>query len=201
MKELTGGDTIQARGLHKDPIEFKPQFKLIMTCNQLPEINNMDGGVERRLRVVEFKSKFVQDPDPDKPNEFLMDTDLNEKMEQWPEIFMKMLLDKYILYKTEGNKDPPEVLVATKDYKKECDIFNQFIDDMVEENPDAKIKLGQLYTVFKMWYGKCGTSKKVPRRNELKNAMNKRFGEYNMCWNGIRIKKPSYNNDDEEEDW
>ena len=31
MKELTGGDKIQARGLFKDPIEFKPQWKIVMT--------------------------------------------------------------------------------------------------------------------------------------------------------------------------
>ena len=33
MKELTGGDTIMARGLHQDPFEFKPKFKMILTCN------------------------------------------------------------------------------------------------------------------------------------------------------------------------
>ena len=27
MKEYTGGDVLKGRGLHKDPIEFKPQFK------------------------------------------------------------------------------------------------------------------------------------------------------------------------------
>ena len=41
MKELSGGDTLIARGLHKDPIEFKPQFKMVLTCNVLPDINAM----------------------------------------------------------------------------------------------------------------------------------------------------------------
>ena len=41
MKELSGGDIPMARGLHKDPTEFKPQFKMVLTCNVLPNINAM----------------------------------------------------------------------------------------------------------------------------------------------------------------
>jgi P4 family phage/plasmid primase-like protien len=199
MKELTGGDTIQARGLHRDPIEFKPQFKLILICNDLPVIQKMDGGVERRLRVVEFTSQFVSDPNPDNPKEYLMDTELDEKMEQWPEIFMRILIDKYKIYKTQGNKEPPEVLIATKEYKKDCDIFNQFIDDYIVEDPESKVKLGHLYHVFKIWYSKCGSSKRLPQRRDLKKAMNKRFGEYATLWNGIAIRKQIYKNEDEDD--
>ena len=80
MKELTGGDKIQARGLYKEPVEFKPQFKMLLTCNHLPRIPSDDGGTWRRLRVVEFTFKFVEDPQ--EPNEFPIDMDSNGKNER-----------------------------------------------------------------------------------------------------------------------
>ena len=44
MKEFTGGDKVYARGLHKDPIEFKPQWKLALLCNDIPEVPPHDSG-------------------------------------------------------------------------------------------------------------------------------------------------------------
>ena len=71
MKEYTGGDKIKARGLHKDPIEFKPQFKLVLLCNELPKVPPNDEATWRRMEVVEFKSKFVDKPK--EPHEFARD--------------------------------------------------------------------------------------------------------------------------------
>ena len=81
MKELTGNDKISARALFKEPIEFYPQFKTILTCNKLPFIPSNDGGTWRRLRVLEFLSKFVDNPEA--PNEFKIDTKLKEKIKEW----------------------------------------------------------------------------------------------------------------------
>ena len=62
MKGMTGGDEITARGLNKDPICFKPQFKMVICCNDKPKLPPNDGGVWRRITLVEFVSRFVDNP-------------------------------------------------------------------------------------------------------------------------------------------
>ena len=79
MKEITGGDPIQGRALFKDSQTFIPQFKLVVCTNTLFEIKSNDDGTWRRIRVVEFLSKFTENPvddDPDQPYQFKVDKKL-----------------------------------------------------------------------------------------------------------------------------
>ena len=148
-----------------------------MPCNDLPQIEKLDGGTIRRLRVVKFLSKFVDNPDPSKPNEYQIDKFLNEKLLQWPEIFMRLLLEKYKIYKKEGIIEPPEVVEATKEYEKDCNLIEQFLDDMVFEDPKSRgFELKKLTMYFKMWFNKCGDTKKMPGRKELKKALIEKYG-------------------------
>ena len=86
MKEITGGDPIQGRALFKDSITFVPQFKLVVCTNTLFEIKSNDDGTWRRIRVVEFLSKFTENPesdDPDQPYQFKVDKKLEDKFDKW----------------------------------------------------------------------------------------------------------------------
>ena len=59
MKELTGNDKIIARALFKEPVEFIPQFKMLLMCNDLPNVASNDDGTWRSMEVVDFISRFV----------------------------------------------------------------------------------------------------------------------------------------------
>lgn len=201
MKELSGNDRIMTRGLYKEPTEFKPQFKMILTCNELPEVPSDDGGTWRRIRVVEFLSKFCENPT--KENEFAMDLELSDKFERWTEPFMSMLIERHKHINPNSIPEPMEVRIATESYKNNNDIIGQFITDKIiidKENVDDRIAINNLYNEFRVWGAdNIPKSKKRPDRNQLKAYIEKKLGQYpldNKGWRGLKFK---ITNVDEEE--
>tara|TARA_B110000259_G_scaffold186257_1_gene237043 strand:+ start:2336 stop:4939 length:2604 start_codon:yes stop_codon:yes gene_type:complete len=180
MKELTGGDKIIARGLYKDPMEFKPQFSIVLTCNHLPNVPSDDGGTWRRLRVVQYGSKFIENPNPDNQNEFKIDTELSLKFDGWKENFMTILIDYYKKYMNEGIYEPEEVLICTKEYQKDNDIMKNYIDERISRNSNSFLSQNELYSDFKYWYKESGQKvKTTPTKNNISKYFIKLYGNYN----------------------
>lgn len=193
MKELSGNDRILTRGLYKDPYEFKPQFKMILACNELPEVPSDDGGTWRRIRVIEFSSKFCENPDPSKPNEFSMDVQLNEKLELCTDIFLSMLIERHKTINPNKINEPREVINATQKYKNNNDVIGQYLTDNIVADATCKDKVGimDVFNDFKQWsYKNISKGKKVPDRNQLRSYMEKIFGLYDIKigWRGLRFK-------------
>jgi len=175
MKEFTGGDKIKARGLHKNPIEFKPQFKLCLLCNALPSVPPDDEGTWRRLEVVEFTSKFVDKPK--EKNEYPRDQYLSEKLKLWKETFISWLIEVYYRkYKSTGLIIPNDVLKFTNDYQKNCDVYVEFIEDNIEKGKeDDEISYIDLHEEYKIWYSDNYNSNKFATKRDFKKYMIKKF--------------------------
>lgn len=193
MKELTGGDRILTRGLFKDPIEFKPQFKMIMTCNDMPEVSSDDGGTWRRIRVVQFTSKFTDKPDPKKSNEFKADPSLSERFDRLADTFISMLIDHHKHIDVTNIDEPPEVTKATDMYKSSNDSIGQFIQERMVLDPHSteRVLVTKIYAEYKSWANQTLTkSRKIPDRNQYLAYMEKIFGAYppdNRGWRNIRL--------------
>ena len=192
MKELSGGDTIMARGLFKDPIEFRPMFKLLLLCNALPNVPTDDGGTWRRIRVVEFTSKFVEDPKLE--NEFKIDYNLQDKIEKWPEHFMALLLNVYKSYKEEGIIEPSDVLKCTNEYKSQNNHIALYLMNCIEEKEKEFLSLDEMYIHFKSWIKEDGIPViRVPSKPEVttymvKNGYKKSIFGGVQGFKGYRIK-------------
>ena len=136
MKELTGNDKIIARGLFKEPIEFVPQFKLLLMCNDLPNIPSNDDGTWRRLEVVDFVARFVGEEDKHKLDEskhvYKRDKELRNKLPAWKLVFLGLLLEEWMKYDKEGIKIPKQVNNKTKSYRNDNDIVGQWIEQTCE---------------------------------------------------------------------
>ena len=138
MKEITGNDVIQARGLYKEPFEFIPQFKLLMMCNDLPNIPSNDDGTWRRLEAVPFKSRFVRPEQVDEnQHKYLIDKELKHKLPEWKEVFMMILLKEWRQYDKHGIHIPEEVKERTNEYRNANDVVGQWISsDNCQEAPN-----------------------------------------------------------------
>lgn len=142
VKELTGGDTIIARSLNKEPIEYKPQFKMFLSCNHCPKVPPDDGGIWRRIRLIHFTSKFVDNPNPDDATEFPRDYELHIKMQNWKEAFFWILCQYYKFIShgcaemdiAPGLREPTEVIFATNEYRHKNDFIQQFLDYYIVED-------------------------------------------------------------------
>ena len=204
MKELSGGDTLIARGLHKDPIEFKPQFKMVLTCNVLPDINASDRGTWRRVRAVEFKSVFTDQPDPNDEFQFQIDEQLDDKMDTWKEPFMFLLFKEHEKYKQHGILEPEDVMKFTKQYQNDSDNFTQFFDECIAEANEYSdssgecVSLNEMYQLYTEWFAQNkGTQTSPPKRKDLNTHAIKKYGAAtNKKWYGIKLKDINDNTED-----
>lgn len=187
MKELTGGDPLQARALFKDSVTFMPQFKLAVCTNTLFTIRSNDDGTWRRIRVVEFVSKFTEEPKEGK-NEFKVNLKIDENFERWKGVFLSMLVD--IAFQTNGEvKDCAMVMAASKKYRKSEDSLEEFVQGMVEKKDDCFIRQADLLESFDAWFSRNGNKQHKPTSKELTNYMDRTYGEKEELKKGIMIWK------------
>lgn len=185
LKQFTGGDTIVARELFKAPVSFKLQGTMVMCCNDLPAVTSIDGGTWRRIRVIEFTSRFCDNPT--KPNEFKIDPRIKQKISQWRPYFMSILLHYYQTYKHKTLSEPEEVTIATAKYKVENDKFNEFFDNCIESGTGMFESNKSIYNYFTGWWSSNYPMSKIPDIKELRRAMKIKYGnEVEKKLNGVK---------------
>ena len=177
MKELTGGDPIQARALYCDSEIFEPQFSLVVCTNALFEIKSNDDGTWRRLKLVDFVAKFISNGEEhtdDTPHVFPKDKDLKEKLPKWAPIFASMLINK--AFETNGEViDCPEVVEASKKYRQNQDLINGFINEKIVRSEGSTVSKQGLHNEFRSWFQSTYGNRKMPKLTVLDEAMNKKF--------------------------
>ncbi len=155
MKQWTGGDFVEARGLFADQEKFKMMCKFFLSCNDLPPVSSMDDGTWRRIRTIPHVAKFV---DPGKPTNaeahiHVKDLDLDMKLRRWRVPFLSMLVHYYeTVYRVEGLQEPDSVTAASNKYKEENDTFHAFLSDCFVLEPGAgPLTLNVVKEAYKDW--------------------------------------------------
>jgi len=194
MKEMTGGtDPIQARALFKDTVTFIPQFKLVVCTNTDFENTSNDDGTWRRMRYIDFMSKFLDNPFQDEkfprsecPYQFPLDKKLEERFEVWAPVFMSMLVTR--TYENQGLvKDCHSVMANSDKHREGQDYFMGFAKNKIRQKEGGQLKATELYEEFKKWY-QINYGKDIPKGKELKEFMDKRYGmSVKGTWHNIEF--------------
>ena len=195
LKQLTGGDLINARQLYQEAITFMPQFSLVMCTNYLPRITSNDGGIWRRIRVCEFESKFTEKPYEDETAEqrkyqFPVDMHIEEKFERWIGVFTARLVE--IAFKTNGVvRECPRVNEESNRYQTDQDFLASFYRTYVVKSEDKKGFMGkqEVWEIFKIWYTQH-YGPKLPQGKDVYDYIDLRCGLHiqGKGWPGYRLQ-------------
>lgn len=205
MKIFTGGDLMTARALFREPIYFKPQFKPFLLCNVMPQIKSDDDGTWRRLKVIHFPSKFLRPHEVTEKikknglgeNQFWADSNLSEKIPEWKQAFMTILIRYYRKYRKNGLVHPKLVTKHTNDYRKRCDFYQDFLGDYLDFTNDENdsITIMALHNGMKNWTRANGG--KTPGSKEIRTYMQHKMPTFNVkkdCLTCYRIKECTEDN-------
>lgn len=139
LKQLTGGDVLNARFLREEFFDFSPTHKLVMRGNYQPRITGTDDGIWSRMRLVPFEQSFVGRED-----RALKTTLLGEL----PGI-LNWAIEGCLRWQREGLVTPQCVLDAVSQYRQESDVLGSFMDEDCVLGKALKCKSSVLYRRYR----------------------------------------------------
>ncbi len=149
IKALVSDDPLTGKLLYNNPFTFFPTHKLIVLTNYRPNVRGRDDGIWKRLKVIPFEMKFVDHPKAE--NERQIDRTLKDRLAAEAPGILNWLVKGARLWYRDGLKEPSEITKAVAGYKSETDTLKDFLDEMCEREPDARVGIKELYVIYKLW--------------------------------------------------
>ena len=182
VKQLTGGEKITARFLYGQEFEFYPNFKIWLATNHKPIIRGNDKGIWRRIIAIPFTYQVPSHK---------INRDLIYELQQEIPMILAWAIEGCLKYKKEGLKIPKVIQEANKDYRKEMDIIQTFLDENVDYVDNALCGAKELYVEYDQWsqVNKEYQMSSTIFGRELGKRFNKIRKASGWYYEGIRLKK------------
>jgi putative DNA primase/helicase len=186
IKQLTGGDKMQARFLYQNPFEFAPVAKLWIATNHKPDIKGTDEGIWDRVKLIPFTVR-IEKPEA---REVVM-----ERFRQEAPGILAWLVRGAIDYYASGKLEaPPAVVEATGEYREESDPLDDFFSSHCEIGPMYSDSGAHLYQAYMTWCGDTSqhawSQTKFGRELTERGYTVKKDGSGNKRRMGLRAMEP-----------
>ena len=141
IKALTGRDTIRARMLHENSIEFQ-LGKIVIAGNHAPALRNVDDTFRRRLHILEFSNPV----DPEK-----LDLHLDDKLRtEYPQI-LQWCIEGCLAWQECGLGKPEQIMDAVNQYLESEDTLAEWLESNTQTDAVARTASGDLYADYRRW--------------------------------------------------
>lgn len=185
VKEITGGEPLETRGLQRDPIEFRPRFLPVMSTNHKPEIRGLDPGIWRRIILIPFKV-FIPE------NE--RNPRLKEKLLAEKAGILRWLLDGLKSWHEQGLAPPNEVVEAVEEYRADSDPLKEFLEAETHICAGKRVSSTDLYKAYEDW---CARNAAEPLKQ---NGFSRRLKDRGFrtikasvnFWDGLELLPPNH---------
>lgn len=143
IKQVTGGQPINARELHGAPFEYRPRFVIVFECNRKPRISGDDDGIWRRIVVIQFPHQFKGQA---------ADKTISKRLLEEAPGVLRWLVEGTLIWLREGLSAPEEVQAAIDDYRRSSNPFGEWFAERVDAtNPDHREWAADLYADYKQF--------------------------------------------------
>jgi len=193
FKMLTGEDTVRGERKFRDAFYFENYAKLIFSCNQLPMTTDETDAFFDRWIIINFPNRF--EGERAKPKEELL-----KRLTTEEELSGLLNLALEGLKRLLKNKDFSRSLSteeAREQYIKMSDSLAAFVQECVEEAPNAWISKDEFYAAYTAYcrqnklpiISKGVVGRRLPLLCRVESYRPKVAGVRITAWKGIRLKK------------
>lgn len=147
IKEITGGDRITARFMHRDNFTYPPTYKLFMSGNHKPAIRNVDEAMRRRMHLIPFEVTIPRER---------RDRQLQEKLLKERDGILAWALEGCMQWQRMGLCPPQSVQDATSEYFEGEDAMGRWIEERCVLSANAKSLTAELFNDWKQWADGAG---------------------------------------------
>ena len=176
FKQITAGDEISACYKGKDYITFRPRAKMFLACNEYVKSSDTTEGWTRRFCFVDFPMHFVENPNPNNPEELPIDRDIESRLttqNSLSAIFNWVLQGYEMLLACGYFTEPDDQRAINEEFK---ELSNPLIEFAKEVEIADRVSNNKLYELYKYW---CEDSGHNPlARNTFQKRVAKAFKEY-----------------------
>jgi putative DNA primase/helicase len=180
FKQMTSGETIEARLPYGQPFELRDYARLIFNCNTLPGNAEQTEGYFRRFLIVPFNVTIPRDE---------QDTQLAAKIirAELSGVFNWVLQGLERLLQRQNFAEPAAVSAERDNYRKTSDSVRMFLDELqYVPDPDLKVTLKDMHSEYKRFcqedlYKPVGTPN-FKKRLEAAGFLTKRTNGVNVVY-------------------